>query len=97
MTTTELRGLIISSPEVCEELNVSPPTLDYYKRRGWLQPLTDGKSGRAYAYFREDVENFKAKLEEIERYRPKGGPARTAHGSGLGKREEGTPPYECVS
>ena len=76
MTNTKLRTLLLSNAETCEALEVSPWTLDKYRRRGWLVPVADRRSGRVIAYCREEVEKFKAKLRGGRNFRPKPGPRR---------------------
>jgi MerR HTH family regulatory protein len=76
MTNTKLRELVLSGPETAEALELSPWTLDKYRQRGLLVPITDSKSGRALVYSREEVEKFKRKRDEAENFRPKPGPRR---------------------
>jgi DNA-binding transcriptional MerR regulator len=70
MTITKLH-LVMSNPEAAEALEVSLWTLDRYRRRGWLVPITDRRSGRVPAYCRKDVERVKARLNDAEFSRPK--------------------------
>ena len=78
MTNTKLRTLVMSKAEAAEELGISLFTIDKYKRRGWLVPITDRSSGRVIAYSREDVAKFKRKLAEDELFRAKPGPRRSS-------------------
>lgn len=76
MTVAELQPLVLSNPEAAEVLGISLWMLENYKRRGWLVPIVDRQTGRTLAYLREDIERLKAKLAEMEPYRPKPGPKR---------------------
>ena len=76
MTITELRELVLSKAEAAETLDTSLFTIEKYRRRGWLVPITDRRSGRALVYSASDVEKLKRKLANDELFRAKPGPRR---------------------
>jgi hypothetical protein len=70
-----VRDLVFTRPEAAQCLGVSGPSLDEWRRRGVIKPAVI-INGKTVIYAKKDVEDLRAKLADIHRWRHKPGPPR---------------------